>query len=165
MNASVVGIRNSQIRYESVAARCGVPWHVTAVIHALEASLSFDEHLHNGDPLSSRTKHVPAGRPIEGNPPFIWEDSAIDALNYDGFSTWSDWSLGGTLFKLEGFNGWGYRRLHPEVLSPYLWSFSTHYTAGKFVKDKTWSATTVSKQCGAAVILRHMVEKKLINLL
>ena len=40
----------------------------------------FDAHFHNGDPLTDRTKRVPAGRPKEGDPPFTWEQSAEDAI-------------------------------------------------------------------------------------
>ena len=70
----------------------------------------------------------------------------------------TDWSLPATLFRLEAYNGFGYRTGHPEVLSPYLWSFSSHYTRGKFVADGSFSVTAVSKQCGAAVLLRRMAE-------
>ncbi len=44
------------------------------------------------------------------------------------------------------------------MLSPYLWSFSTHYQCGKYVADGRWSETAVSKQCGAAVLLRRLAE-------
>ena len=50
------------------------------IIHSLEAEFNFNTHLHNGDPLSAQTVHVPRGRPPTGNPPFQWLDSAIDAL-------------------------------------------------------------------------------------
>jgi lysozyme family protein len=65
---------------------------------------------------------------------------------------------------LERFNGWGYRRHDIDVPSPYLWSFSNHYTRGKFTKDRVFSPTTVSKQCGAAVLLKRMVERKLTKI-
>jgi hypothetical protein len=42
--------------------------------------------------------------------------------------------------------------------TPYLRSFSNHYLSGKYVADGTWSDTAVSKQCGAAVLLRQMAE-------
>ncbi len=105
---------------------------------------------------------VPAGRPKTGQPPFTWEASASDALRYQGFDKWKDWSIPGTLFKLEGYNGFGYRDHHADVPSPYLWSFSTHYSSGKYVADGKWSQTAVSAQCGVAVLLRRMAEKNLI---
>jgi lysozyme family protein len=65
---------------------------------------------------------------------------------------------------LERFNGFGYRRHDINIHSPYLWSFSNHYTKGKFVADNTFSATAVSKQCGAAVLLKRMVARKLVKI-
>ena len=143
-------------RYEKVAKALKMPWSVVAVIHSLEAGGDFTRHLHNGDPLSARTTHVPAGRPPTGRPPFTWEESAIDALTYQGFGKWTDWSIPGTLFKLESYNGFGYRDHHPTVPSPYLWSFSNHYTRGKYVADGRFSPTAVSQQVGAAVLLRRL---------
>ncbi len=143
-------------RYEKVAQALKMPWYVVAVIHSMEAGGDFTRHLHNGDLLSARTTHVPAGRPKAGRPPFTWEASAIDALTYQGFGTWKDWSIPGDLYKLEGYNGWGYRDHHPAVKSPYLWSFSNHYTKGKYVADGRFSPTAVSQQCGAAVLLKRL---------
>jgi lysozyme family protein len=129
---------------------------VVGIIHSLEASCDFTRHLHNGDPLTARTTHVPAGRPRTGRPPFTWEASAIDALTLQGFASWKDWSVAGTLYKLEAYNGFGYRDHHRTVPSPYLWSFSNHYTRGKYVADGRFSPTAVSQQCGAAVLLRRL---------
>jgi lysozyme family protein len=151
-------------RYETVSRQLGIPWYFIAVIHSMEAGLSFTKHLHNGDPLTARTVHVPKGRPVMGNPPFTWEESAVDALQYQKVDKWKDWSLPGVLYKIEEYNGWGYRVKHPHVLSPYLWSFSNHYTKGKYVADGTWSETAVSLQCGAAVLLRRMAEEEVIDL-
>jgi len=145
----------SKARYESVESATKVPWYVVSVIHSLEASLKFNRHLHNGDPLTDKTVHVPRGRP-HGTPPFTWEVSAIDALKFDRLADVTNWTLSTMLFKLEGFNGFGYRTRHPEVLTPYLWGFSNHYKKGKFVKDGKFDPDFVSKQCGAAVILKLM---------
>jgi lysozyme family protein len=150
-------------RYEAVAASTTVPWFVVAVIHSLEGSLNFKTHLHNGDPLTAKTVHVPKGRPA-GTPPFTWEQSAIDALTFDGLAGVKKWNLAIILFRLEGFNGFGYRVKHPEVLTPYLWSFTNHYTKGKFVADGKFDATAVSKQCGAAAILKLMLTNKDIEI-
>jgi lysozyme family protein len=152
------GLAANRARYEKVASAVGMPWYVVAVIHSVEAGGDFTRHLHNGDPLTARTVHVPAGRPKTGKPPFTWEQSAIDALTYQGMRNWKDWSVPGTLYKLEGYNGFGYRDQHPQVLSPYLWSFSNHYTRGKYVADGRFSPTTVSQQCGAAVLLKRLQE-------
>jgi cephalosporin hydroxylase len=70
-------------------------------------------------------------------------------------------SFAGICFKLEGFNGFGSR--FKGIHTPYLWSFSNHCTAGKFVADGVFSPTAISRQCGAAVILRRLLEMKAIN--
>ena len=75
----------------------------------------------------------------------------------------TDWSLPRILYKLEEYNGFGYRMHHPEVFTPYLWSYSEHYTSGKYVADGTFSASAVSKQCGAVVMLRRMAETGVIT--
>src|SRR5688572_21143928 len=84
---------SGRARYGAVSDATGVPWHVIAVIHCMEASLKFNCHLHNGDPLSARTVQVPAGRPLHGQPPFTWEASATDALTLERLSGDTDWSL------------------------------------------------------------------------
>lgn len=154
----------NQNDYEDVASQLGIPWYFIAVIHNMESSLNFSRHLHNGDPLINRTVHVPKDRPRDGNPPFSWVESAIDALKHRRLHLWDDWSVPGLLYQIEGYNGWGYRLYHSHVLSPYLWSYSNHYTSGKYVADGSWSDTAVSRQCGASVLLRRMAEKRVIDL-
>lgn len=150
-------------RYQKVEAKTEVPWFFIAVVHSLEGSLSFKTHLHNGDSLKSRTVHVPKGRPVTGSPPFAWEDSAVDAVRCENLHYWTNWTLEGVLYKLEAFNGFGYRNCHPGVRSPYLWSFSNQYSQGKYVADGEWSDSAVSDQCGAAVLLRRMLDRKLFE--
>lgn len=152
-------LRDQRSRYQSVGEQKGIPWSFVAVIHNMEASGDFSCHLHNGDSLEQRTVQVPAGRPKRGRPPFTWEESAGDALSLKRLGARTDWSVAGTLYQLERYNGWGYRLHHPHVLSPYLWSFSNHYQRGKYVADGTWSDTAVSRQCGGAVLLRRLAEK------
>jgi lysozyme family protein len=152
-------VLSQQARYCQAESRCGVPWYFVAAVHQMESSGRFDRHLHNGDPLTARTRQVPAGRPLKGNPPFSWEVSAADALAMHRLSAATDWSLGSLLYELERYNGFGYRRYHPEVLSPYLWSYSDHYESGKYVADGRWSDTARSAQCGSATLLRRMVER------
>jgi lysozyme family protein len=136
----------------------GCCWYFVAVVHALEASCNFKCHLHNGDALTARTVQEPPNRPVSGSPPFAWEASATDALAMKKLDQIRDWSVPRMLYQLEAYNGFGYRIRHPEVLTPYLWSFSVHYTRGKYVADGTFSATAMSKQCGSAVLLRRLAE-------
>ena len=141
-------------RYEQVSAATGAPWWFIGIVHALEASFNFQGHLHNGDPLRARTVNVPANRPPRWNPPNDWLSSAIDAITFEGFAGQSDWSIARTLYRFEGYNGFSYRT--KGINSPYLWSFSTHYTRGKFVRDHVYDENAVSAQCGAAVMLKSL---------
>jgi len=163
VDAAIKMIIKNQSRYEAVSATVGVPWYFIGLTHYMEGGCDFTTHLHNGDPLTARTIQVPKGRPVDGTPPFTWEASAEDAMIYEDLNTWGDWSIPGVLYKLEGYNGYGYHKSTIAINSPYLWSFSNLYTKGKFVSDGQFSPTAVSKQCGAGVLLRRMVEKNLIT--
>lgn len=145
-------------KYQSVAKATGVPWDVIAVIHSLEGNLDFSTHLHNGDPLTRRTRNVPRGRPVEGEPPFSWEESAIDAIKYDELDLNTDWSMEGIAYAFEKYNGLGYRTRNTGINSPYLWSGTTHYTRGKFVSDGKYSKTAKSEQIGAIPLLTRVRE-------
>ena len=162
VGAIVKRIQKNLYSYTLVAGQLNIPWQFVAIIHNLEAALKFSCHLHNGDSLMKRTIHVPAGRPVDGTPPFTWEESAVDALTLRKLDQWKDWSVEGMLYQMEGYNGWGYRLHHPWVLSPYLWSFSNHYTRGKYIADGTWSDPAVSGQCGGAVLLSSLPEKGIV---
>jgi lysozyme family protein len=145
-------------RYEAVGDPIDIPWWFVAVVHQMEASRNFHTHLHNGDPLTARTVHVPRNRPL-GNPPFTFEESARDALKLEGFAHVPDWSISHALFRFERFNGFGYRKPSIAIASPYLWSFCQHYTVGKFASDGIFDPDLVSRQIGAGVLLRVMVDE------
>jgi lysozyme family protein len=155
-------ILQNKSRYQATGDQTDVPWYIIAVIHNMESSQNFNKHLHNGDPLTGRTFHVPAGRPLTGNPPFKWEVSATDALLLKNFDRVERWTLSDSLFLLEKFNGFGSR--NRGINTPYLWSFSNHYTKGKFVADGVFDSNAVSQQCGAAVLLRRMVDQDAIEI-
>jgi lysozyme family protein len=145
-------------RYEQAGDPIEVPWWFVAVIHQMEGSRNFHTHLHNGDPLTHRTVRVPRNRP-PGNPPFTFEESARDALTLEGFAHGHDWSISHALFRLERFNGFGYRKPSIAFPTPYLWSFCQHYTKGKFSSDGHFDSNLVSQQIGAGVLLRVMVDQ------
>lgn len=150
-------MRQSRPRYAAISAKAGVPWQFIAAIHGMEASFNFRAHFHNGDfPLYQRTRQVPAGRPLNWLPPSDWESSALDALRLLGYTNQSDWSLARTLYRLEAFNGFGYRRLGRA--SPYLWSFTTLFERGKFVADGRFDPRARSLQCGTAAMLKVLAE-------
>jgi lysozyme family protein len=150
-------IKKFRPRYEALSKDVGVPWYFIGAIHGLESSFNFRAHFHNGDyPLSRRTRQVPAGRPLVWGPPSDWESSAKDALKLLGFTGQSDWSLERMLYRLEAYNGFGYRR--HGVATPYIWSFSSHYNRGKFVRDGRWSAEARSEQCGAGIVIKALAD-------
>lgn len=148
-------ILDNKDRYKEVASNTGVPWYVIALIHVMESSSNFSRHLHNGDPLTARTVHVPANRPSHGDPPFTWEESAGDAIRMK--LPYNDWSLEGVLYFLEKYNGWGYQ--YRNVNSPYLWGNSNHHSKGKFVKDGKYDPNAKTSQIGAAVLLKELYKK------
>lgn len=152
-------------RYVAVSNLLGgtIPWYFIGSIHSMESGLSFDGVLHNGEKIlgtGAKTKLVPRGR----GPFTTWEDAAVDALKIKKLEQITDWSDERMCYELERFNGFGYRKYHPTVLSPYLWSGSTFYTQGKYVADGKWSSTAKSGQSGAWLLIDRVrnidVDKK-----
>lgn len=143
-------------RYDPVSRTTGVPWWWIAIVHQLESGRKFDTHLHNGDPLTARTVHVPAGRPVSGEPPFTWQASAVDALLLKGLEKVPEWTVERALWEWERYNGLGY--FTRKINSPYLWSYTHHYTKGKYVADGKFDPDAVSQQCGAAAMLLALIE-------
>jgi len=141
-------------RYQTVSAATGVPWFLIGLLHMREADLSFSTHLHNGDSLKRRTVHVPAGRPKSPEPPYSWEESAIDALRYDHLDKVESWTLERIAFQAEGYNGFGPR--NRGKASGYLWAGSDIYTGGKFVADRDWDPRYFDRQLGIMPILMRL---------
>jgi lysozyme family protein/peptidoglycan hydrolase-like protein with peptidoglycan-binding domain len=145
--------------YQEVERRSGVPWWFVGLCHYRESSFDFDTYLGNGQPLNRRTTIVPKGRgPFTGPTAFV--DGAVDALRIQKFVGAQDWGIARVLYRLEGFNGYGYHSRG--VNSPYLYGGSTVYgppenRGGKFVRDHVFDAHTVDRQLGTAVILKELV--------
>ncbi len=149
-------------RYRRVAERAGAPWWFVGALHLMEASQNFHRHLHNGDPLDAPTVRHPPGRPLGWRPGMSWEESAVDALTGEGrLDGVRDWSIGAALAQAERWNGLGYRRRG--LWSPFLWSGSSFYTAGKFVADGVFDPQAVSAQAGVAAVLRRLVERDVLD--
>lgn len=155
---SAQSIISKKDKYLEVQSKTNVPWYWIGPVHQLEAGGSFLCHLHNGDSLQHKTRNVPSGRPATGSPPFTWMESAEDALKMKSLHEIKSWSIERMLFEWERYNGFGYRRFHSSTLSPYLWSGSQHYSKGKYVADGRWSASAVSGQIGACVLLKKLCE-------
>ena len=141
--------------YVTVAFTSRIPWPLVAAIHFRESDLNFKCHLHNGDPLTSRTVRVPVGRPIQGSPPFTWVASAIDALT----EVWKPpvWDIAGCLEFLERYNGCGYQK--HSVNTPYVWDYTNQYTSGLYVTDGSFDPSARESRPGAASLLKSLSEK------
>jgi uncharacterized protein (TIGR02594 family) len=142
-----------------------VPWYVVGLIHSLESDFDFTTHLHNGDPLTARTKQEPAGRPANGSPKFTWAESALDALMMKGLHNVGRdaWSVERIAYELERYNGTGYRDHHPTVKTPYLWAATNQYTSGKYIRDHVFDPATVSDQLGAMALLKQLIDTQIVS--
>ncbi|WP_456624301.1 MULTISPECIES: hypothetical protein [unclassified Bradyrhizobium] len=147
-------LHKAKQRYQAVERETGVPWPVIAVIHERESSQDWRASLAQGDPWNRVSVHVPAGRGPFGS----WEAAAIDALVKcpPFLARHKDWSIAGTLTALETYNGIGYAAR--SVPSPYLWSGTNQYRAGKYVRDGVYDPGKVDPQLGCAVLLIVLME-------
>jgi lysozyme family protein len=148
-SAAAKGLVAAKPRYQAVEAKTGVPWFVIAVIHERESGQNWFASLAQGDPWNRVSVHVPAGR----GPFRSWEDAATDALADCApyLARNHDWSIGGTLTKLEEYNGLGYAARC--VPSPYLWAGTNQYRSGKYVRDGVYDASAIDGQPGCAGLL------------
>ena len=48
--------------------------------------------------------------------------------------------------------------------SPYLWSFTDRYISGKYVADHQFDPDAVSKQIGAATVLKRLQEQRVVDI-
>ncbi|HBF34528.1 TPA: hypothetical protein DDW35_08185 [Candidatus Sumerlaeota bacterium] len=154
INGYVKKLLRFKERYEAVEEKTGVPWYVIGVIHGMEAGFDFAGYLGNGDPWNKTSTHEPEGR----GPFDSWEEGAVDALTMPQIrdAEPTEWNISGIAYYLESYNGWGYA--DQNINSAYLWSFSQHYTSGKYIADRVWSDTAISDQCGAMVQLKRLLE-------
>jgi lysozyme family protein len=144
-------------RYEAVSKALAekgytIPWEFIAVAHQREASGDFTKYLGNGQVLTKKTTIVPKGR----GPFASWEEGAIDALlNAAPYAAKNkDWSIGGTLTKLEEYNGLGYAA--KGLPSPYVWAGTDQYKSGKYIRDGVYDGSHVDTQLGCAGLLKFM---------
>jgi lysozyme family protein len=154
-------------RYLTVAQKTGIPWVFIAVTHQRESSQNWNRSLAQGDPWNQVSTHVPAGR----GPFNSWEDAAYDALvNCPPYASRNkDWSIGGLLTLLEGYNGLGYAggpapsigpnagKKFPPQASPYIWSGTDQYKYGKYVADHDFRPEAVDQQLGCAGLIMAMM--------
>ncbi|MDA5634274.1 peptidoglycan-binding protein [Agrobacterium sp. ST15.16.024] len=154
----------SQKRYAAVVSGTTVPWWFVAIVHCMECSFKFDRHLLNGDPLSGRTVRVPANQPPFGSPPYDWETAARYAMTYEELDKITDWSLPNVLNRWHRYNGVKNEYQRRKIPTPYLWSGCYHYEKGKYTRDRYFDPEVPSKQVGAAIILKTLIEMGAVSL-
>jgi lysozyme family protein len=154
----VISAKNNCIsginRYLAVSKIVHIPWEILAVIHKMEGACNFNAVMHNGERIigtGRKTILVPKGR----GPFATWEESCIDAIGVEskrpvGFK----FDIANTLYYLTMFNGFGYE--NKGINTPYLWSYTNHYTKGKYVSDGKYDPNAASKQCGAVPVLKAL---------
>lgn len=144
-------------RYKDVEADTGVPWFWIAAIHSRESSNDFDGCLANGEEIigtGEKTTLVPAGM----GPYETWEESAIDALEYQDLLGIDPWDCAQMHLQSELYNGTGY--ISHEVNSPYVWAGTTHQEPGKYVADGVWDPNAWDTQMGVSAIWKKLCERR-----
>lgn len=143
-----------------------VPWWFIAVVSEREYSgpPHWDKQLGQGDPLSARSRNVPAGMgPYLAHPDDVtpghdaWTRCAVDVLtNSEPYAAkWPLWTPGGVMTLFEEYNGLGYAERG--VPSAYVWSGTDQYVSGKYVADHVYRASAVDVQEGCAPLLAMMM--------
>ena len=134
-------------KYQKVEDATGVPAELIAAIHWRESTGNFNTYLHNGQPLGQVTTLVPKGIYFED-----WTEAAIDAISSHNPEIIDENDVTTLYEYAERYNGTGYRKRG--VNSPYVWSGTTNYSSGKYVKDGVYDPSAVDKQLGVAVMLQ-----------
>lgn len=152
-NAVAVAQRIAQHHAElqAVEDATDVPWWWIGCALYRESDLDFNTYLGNGQTLKKPTTEVPAKR----GPFDSFLAGAIDALTLEGLMHLppEQWTLEFALYTWERFNGQGYMSKGP---SPYIWSWTSLYQAGKFTSDGHYVSSVVDEQGGCAAILKAM---------
>ena len=155
-NDAIGRIVRNRATYQRVSDATGVPWFLVGVLHQLECDGRFDRRLSDGRPQSATTS---------------WEQSAIDALQKERSSgawsgipdpEWQSWGIADILYRAEVYNGTGYMKRGR--VSPYVYGGSRCYHRGKYTRDGHFNAHYVSRQVGAATLLKVMLARDLFSM-
>jgi len=142
----------NKLIYQDIEKETGVPWWFIGIVHYRESNLDMNTNIANGQRYDRKTTIVPKGR----GPFKSFKEAAVDALvNCAPYASKNkDWSVGGSLAKLEEYNGLGYAQ--KGVPSPYIWAGTDQYKSGKYVADHVYDPNAVDKQLGCAGILKFL---------
>lgn len=161
LDKQVFFFRQHAAMYEQIAEmrEHGVPAPVVCCMHYRESDNDFQKHAHEGSSLLHRTRDEPRGRlPAPAQPPFTFLQSAEDAYYVCDKLQLADWAdLQSACDKLESFNGFGYR--YKGIPASYLYSGTSLYRGGKYVRDGVFSRTAIDGQLGCVAILKRMIER------
>jgi len=162
----------NQSRYDAVAKELnakgiGMTSEQVAAIHWREGTGSFDKSIANGQALSKPARLD--GKMGTGGKTYSstssWEANAVEVMTHkagekrapnDG-QPWSD----STFYTFaEKFNGTGYKS--KGLATPYVYSGTTTYTGGKYVKDgpNGFDPNVKDRQLGVAVLTSSLNAKK-----
>lgn len=144
----------AKAKFMALSAATKVPWFVIAVIKQRECGddPTWLGNISNGQRWNRKTTIVPIGR----GPFSDWQSAGLDALARCApyAARWTDWSAGGALTLLEQYNGLGYAARG--VASPYIWSGTDQYRAGKYIRDHVYDPNTIDVQLGCAGLILAM---------
>ena len=77
-------------------------------------------------------------------------------MTLEGFANQPDWTVPRVLYRLEAYNGFGYR--NPRIAHAVSLELLRAYASqGKFVGDGQFDPNAVSKQCGAAIMIKRLL--------
>ncbi len=146
----------NRARYAAVEQATGVPWFMIGPIHARELDMDFSTHLHNGDSLEaahpSRSRRPPqaaAIRRLRGTQ----ARSTRSPWRRTSCKKVKAWSVERVLYETEKYNGWGYLK---KGNSPYLWSWTSEYHGGKYVRDGVYDPGHWDEQAGCVALLKAL---------
>jgi lysozyme family protein len=166
-------LKAGKSKYVTVEEKTGVPWYIVGIIDGLEGGFNPKGYLGNGEKIIGTGKKstlVPKNR----GPFATWEEGAIDALKYDKLHKVTSWDLKSTLYMLSRYNGRGYELNHRPAgntlddriadalqvnnrcYTPYLFGLTTVHNTGKYIADGKFSQFAITKQSGAAIILKSL---------
>jgi lysozyme family protein len=148
MNAFINNWEANRSRYETVSRETDMPAKLIAALHWRESTGNFNTYLHQGDPLGRAAVNFPYNIPTF----YSWENAAVHALDQKKHlqtqleMTSDTTNTASIATYAEAYNGLGYHNANRD--SPYVYSGTNHYSAGKYVRDGQFSRTTVDSQIG-----------------
>lgn len=147
-------VMNHEDVFKQVEDATDVPWFMIGAWLYRESNIDLNTYLGNGQSLHRVTSEVPAGR----GPFDSFLAGAVDAIKLEGLDKLGKvrWTLEFCLYGTEKLNGFGY--FTHGINSPYLWSWTSLYTHGKFTSDHGFDPNFTDPQGGVAAILKALFE-------